>query len=443
MLIKVSIENWMSFRDRVEFSMIATRERQHRERLAHVPSHRLKILPIALLYGGNASGKSNFMKALHFAQNLVVTGSQPDAPIPTDPFRLDDKGETKPTRFEFEILTTDGIYEYSFSVTSRSVTEERLVKIGPTSEQVLYHRIDDSPNWHKSLQNNTRMQIVFEGTQSNKLFLTNSVSQKIEYFRPIYDWFRNTLTYIAPDSRYIPHERLLNQKDPLHGNMTTLLPKLDTGIVDLGGEEIEFKNVPLDQDDRLRIEKELTEGRSIRILSEASNDRFIVSRVNGQLKSKKLFSYHTKRDGKKVRFEIGRESDGSQRLIDLLPAFFEPSEPERMGVTAIDEIDRSLHTLLTRQLIELFLQGCGPDSRKQLIITTHDVLLMDQDLFRRDEIWVSERDRMGASTLIPFSDFKDVRYDKDLQKSYVQGRLGGIPRLLAHIPVESSKRNRG
>ena len=96
----------------------------------------------------------------------------------------------------------------------------------------------------------------------------------------------------------------------------------------------------------------------------------------------------------------------------------------------IDEVDRSLHTLLTRQLLESYLANCTQDSRAQILFTTHDVLLMDQELLRRDEMWVTERDASGNSTLIPFSRYKDVRYDKDICKSYLQGRLGGIPRFL-------------
>ncbi len=96
----------------------------------------------------------------------------------------------------------------------------------------------------------------------------------------------------------------------------------------------------------------------------------------------------------------------------------------------IDELDRSLHTLLSRQLLASYLADCGPDSRSQLLITTHDVLLMDQDLMRRDEMWVAERDADGSSELIAFSDYKEIRNDKDIRKSYLQGRLGGIPKIL-------------
>lgn len=96
----------------------------------------------------------------------------------------------------------------------------------------------------------------------------------------------------------------------------------------------------------------------------------------------------------------------------------------------IDEIDRSLHTLLTRSLLEVYLSCCSTETRSQLLLTTHDVLLMDQQLLRRDEMWVTERDTEGVSNLFSFSEYKDIRYDKDIRKSYLQGRLGGIPRIL-------------
>jgi len=129
-----------------------------------------------------------------------------------------------------------------------------------------------------------------------------------------------------------------------------------------------------------------------------------------------------------------QESDGSQRIIDLLPAFLEIAGADSKRVYVIDEVDRSLHTLLTRQLLESYLSGCSQDSRAQLLFTTHDVLLMDQQLLRRDEMWITERDEAGVSSLMSFSEYKDVRYDKDIRKSYLQGRLGGIPRILLSGP---------
>jgi AAA15 family ATPase/GTPase len=117
-------------------------------------------------------------------------------------------------------------------------------------------------------------------------------------------------------------------------------------------------------------------------------------------------------------------------VIDLLPVFLNLSDSTSKKVYIIDEIDRSLHTLLTRRLIDAYLSECSTETRNQLILTTHDLLLMDQQLLRRDEMWVTERESIRVSNLYSFSDYKDVRYDKDIRKSYLQGRLGGIPRIL-------------
>ena len=170
---------------------------------------------------------------------------------------------------------------------------------------------------------------------------------------------------------------------------------------------------------------------AVRLLTEPINERFVVTRKGGELIAKKLVTYHPKADGTEAKFEIRQESDGSQRVIDLLPAFLELSAQVSKKVYVIDDLDRGLHTLLTRRLIEFYLKGCSKDTRSQLLISTHDVLLMDQQLLRRDEMWVIERDPTGASNLLSFSEYKDVRYDKDIRKSYLRGRLGGIPRLSA------------
>nr|WP_237394924.1 AAA family ATPase [Methylacidimicrobium sp. AP8] len=124
--------------------------------------------------------------------------------------------------------------------------------------------------------------------------------------------------------------------------------------------------------------------------------------------------------------------------MDLLPAFCDLCDQDSKKVYLIDEVDRSLHTLLLRRLLEAYLAGCSPRSRRQLLFTTHDVLLMDQELLRRDEMWVTERDAGGVSRLFWFSDYKGVRYDKDIRKSYLQGRLGGIPRIVVQGALSSS-----
>ncbi len=435
MILRFSIENWMSFQKQTSFSMIASSERQHGDRVPKISKYKTRVLPIAAIYGGNASGKTNFFKALNFVKGFVVRGSQPDSMIPVEPYRLDSSNAGKPSRFLLELLINSIIYEFSFSVTRKAVIEEKLVEIRSTSEKILYNRKDGELNFNKSLDKDKFLHFAFKGTRDNQLFLTNSVFQKIDLFRPIYDWFNNTLQLIAPDSRFEPFERFLDERHPLYGIMNEMIPQMDTGISHLGGEEIPFDNIPLPEQFKSKLQEDVKEGMTIRLLSGPNyNERFVVTRRDGELHTKKMVTFHVNTDGVEIKFDIRNESDGSQRIIDLLPAFLELSATDSQKVFVIDEIDRSIHTLLTRKLLEAYLSNCSVDSRAQLLITTHDALLMDQELFRRDEMWVAERDLKGNSNLLSFSEYKDVRYDKDIRKSYLQGRLGGIPR----IPLNNS-----
>jgi uncharacterized protein len=431
MIIRFSIENWMSFRNRVSFSLIASRERQHGERVPRVGKYQTRVLPVAAIYGGNASGKTNFFKALSFAKGLVVKGTQPDSLIPVEQFRLDSKGGEQPTRFFFELLVNETIYEFSFAATRTAILEEKLVEISSASEKVLYDRRNGNPNFDGSLGKDQFLQFAFKGTRDNQLFLTNSVSQKVDLFRPVYNWFKDTLRLVAPDSRFGAFEQYLDEGHPLYTTMNELLPHLDTGIAHLGGEEISFDNIPLPEPLKTKLQEDVKEGMTVRLLTEPINERFVVTRKNGELIAKKLVTFHPKADGTEAKFEMRDESDGSQRVIDLLPAFLELSTADSKKVYVIDEVDRSMHTLLTRRLLEAYLTKCSTETRAQLLFTTHDVLLMDQHLLRRDEMWVAERDISGNSNLLSFSEYKDVRYDKDIRKSYLQGRLGGVPRILA------------
>ncbi|MFZ4099955.1 MAG: AAA family ATPase [Chlamydiia bacterium] len=431
MIVSFSVENWMSFRDQATFSMVASRERQHGERIPSVGKYQMRVLPIAAIYGGNASGKTNLFKALSFAKTLVVKGTQPDSLIPVEAFRLGAEGAEQPSRFAFELLIDDVIYEFSFAVTRKVVLEEKLVLITSTSERVLYDRRHGQPNFDPSLGQDQFLKFAFQGTRDNQLFLTNSVSQKVDAFRPVYNWFKDTLELVAPDSRFGAFEQFLDEDHPLYTTLNQMLRQLDTGITHLGGEELPFENIPLPETLKIKLQEDVKEGMTVRLLTEPSHERFVVTRKGGELIAKKLVAYHAKADGTEAKFEIRQESDGSQRIIDLLPAFLELSmQQASKKVYVIDEVDRSLHALLTRRLIETYLASCSSETRTQLLLTTHDVLLMDQELLRRDEMWVVERSAQGVSTLVSFSEYKDIRYDKDIRKSYLQGRMGGIPRIL-------------
>ncbi len=205
MLVQFTLSNWKSFRDPVTFSLIASRERQHGKRLARLDKHQIRILPIAALYGGNASGKTNLCDALAFAQRLVCTVTKPRQKLPVEPFLLDDNSVKHPSRFAFEILVDEDLYEFSFALTRNEIREEKLVKITSAREQILYDRRNGEPNFHRSLEQDPLLQFAFRGTRANQLFLTNSVSQTVEAFRPVYDWFEDSLTIITPPVKRCAH----------------------------------------------------------------------------------------------------------------------------------------------------------------------------------------------------------------------------------------------
>lgn len=427
MIISFTLENWMSFRDPVTFSMVATKERRHGGRIPNLGKYGTKILPIAAIYGCNASGKSNFFKALAFARSLVINVTQIDAPIPVEPFRLDADKAAQHTRFAFELLIDEIIYDFSFAVTKTAVVEEKLVKITSNNEEILYSRPGKPAD--------SSLQRVFDGTRDNQLFLTNSVSQKVEDFRPIYDWFKNNLILVTPVSVFGPFQAFLDT--PSGATLNDLLPQFDTGIVHLTGKKIPFENINIPESYKNDIQRNIKEDISIKI--DTPLEQIIISKEMDKIIAIKLTASHVKTDGTEEQFEIFEESDGTQRIIDLLPAFIHLSGPISNQVYVIDEIDRSLHTLLTRRLIEGYLDSCSAKTRSQLLLTTHDVLLMDKQLLRHDEMWVAERDSSGSSTLYSFSEYKDAAKDKDIRKSYLQGRLGGIPRLLMNGPLRQCK----
>jgi AAA15 family ATPase/GTPase len=419
----------MSFKEKATLSMVGSEECQHDARVPRVRGGKTKVLPAAAVFGGNASGKSNLFAALEFAKNLVVKGSPIDRAILVEPFLLDEKSEKRPSSFVFELAIGEGIYEYSFTVTRTKVLEEKLLKINSDDECLLFERHGGAPRpLGVPESEKPHLEFVAKGTRDNQLFLTNTVSQKIGTFQHIYDWFNDSLIFISPEYSPASLDQFMDEGRPLNTSLNRALSALDTGIDSLGGVEIPLEGISR------RIPKTLLtgleEGESIGLRLMQGDGWATVTRRGGKLQAKKMVAYHAKADGGRVALEMWQESDGTLRAIDLLPAFLWMMSAGSTKVFVIDEIDRSLHTLLTRKLLDSYLSSCSQDTRSQLLFTTHDVMLMDQELLRRDEMWVTERDGYGVSTLTSLLEYEGIRADTDVRKMYLYGRLGGVPNVL-------------
>jgi AAA15 family ATPase/GTPase len=308
--------------------------------------------------------------------------------------------------------------------------EERLVRISSKNEYELYHRHDgicDFPNARG--QDKLIYDNAFSATRDNQLFLTSSVSYRLEFGRPVYLWFRDTLKLIAPDSRFGAFERFYDVDHPLHVELLALIQGLDVGISDITITEIPTHSLPCAKEVVQIIKESINDNETVRVFTGSTKERYLVTKRDGELIAKILTTTHEADEGDPVRFALSRESEGTLRVIDLLPVFVDLMESSSNYVFMIDELDRSLHPELMRSLIEEYLDQCDKETRTQLLFTTHNAFNMDQRLLRRDEIWLVDRGFPLASTLYSLNTFVDLRYDKNLNKDYLDARFGGIPHI--------------
>jgi AAA15 family ATPase/GTPase len=430
MLLRFSVSNWMSFRDEATLNMIATREEQHTKHLAVVEKHNLKLLPVAAIYGPNASGKSNLVKALRFAERLVLDPPKGEAPVIVKPFRLSGDSPERPTKFRFEILIEDVVYLYAFSVATGRIVHEELSRLNSRSEETLFRRgiLEEDFVLPKGIDQYEEQRFAFRGTRDNQLYLTNSVSQKLTTFKPVFDWFRSSLLIVDPNMHFGGLPDITDEGSPPFTKMKRRLHDLDTGIGSICFADVPPESV-MPPEILENLSAVLKEGASYPLEQLGGEDGVFVRKESGRLIVRRVNLIHRSQTGEEARFDFSEESDGNRRLLDLLPTFLVLEGTGSSLVFVIDELDRSLHSNLTKSLLENFLARRTKGSRSQLIFTTHDTRIMTQEIFRRDEIWITERDRFGASSIVAFSEFKDVRKDRDIRKSYLQGRLGGVPRI--------------
>lgn len=441
MLIRFHVGNFLSFREEVEFSMISGLSRLH-------PGHKVEpkkprdfsLLRTAVIYGANASGKSNFIKAIQFARKLITNSPGIDQSIPVRQYKLSNQSLQKPCSFRFEIMLGFKSYDYGFSVIKKRIVNEWLYEITRDSERMLFERVDSKVRLGKIRYNQfgegysvskqkQRLQFVADDTRENQLFFTATIERKQPYFRELFHWFASNLFVIRPDYKFFALEHELSADKVFFREFEFYLKKLDTGI-----EGIEL--VPVELDSLFKKYNNIEIGKVVdkiklnsrAIISAPDGIRYSVKKIkSGEIILEKLMTKHRKNEGDGYElFEISEESQGTQRLMDLIPAFIIMSQ--KGGTFFIDELGRSLHSTLSYQLLEVFLKS-KRFKNSQLILTTHDLGLMSFELLRKDEIWFIEKSSDGDSSIFSLEEFKQVRYDKDIRKDYLLGRYRAVPQI--------------
>ncbi|WP_165045916.1 ATP/GTP-binding protein [Adlercreutzia sp. ZJ138] len=441
MLLNFTVGNWMSYRDEVSLNMVASLERQHGETLAKIPRFRSKkALPIGAVYGGNASGKTGIFKGIAALKHMVTVDPGVDGVLPVSPFMLEGGTESKPTVFDITFLAADTVYRYVVEATIDGISYESLEVLTERGGADVFER-DESGDvgvyaFGEALGSADYLSFVGRSTRKNQTFLGNAYAQNVAELADAYEWISETLELVGVESQAWSFATAAVGREGFLEYAAAALSRLDTGIVGLVGEGVEPDVLPKDAKLR-RSMAELDGDELITVVMEKGAgdygfEMLTVHSDEGAPRVERLRTVHVGPDGRERRFSLGMESSGTQRLMGLLPMLFDLQNTDgsaQAKVYVVDELDRCLHTMLTKRLIEDFLSTCGANTRKQLLFTTHDLLLMDQFLMRRDEMYIAQRGTDGCSVLVGLAEFSGIRFDKDLIRSYLDGRFGGIPML--------------
>lgn len=430
MLLNFEVENWTCFRGKAGISMQAGPEHDPHNRLLLVgaESRPLKILPVAVVYGNNASGKTQLIRALRFVQDLVV-GKLDDAHLPVEPYAFDPVTETAPSRFVVQFVIGETVYELKLLVSSDRIVSEELFSYGvrATSRKPLFKRSENKIETFGEWGGDDLRKYVGSLTIApTKSFISVSAMflAKTPVVAQVLDWFMNTLHVITQEARYVAVEDYCEPGD-IAARTHEYLERFDVGIKKLVPEVVQIDSFSTKILSEVR--KQLASQKTVRRILDRNVFIFDIDEKK-TLRARKLFAMHECQDGSQKPLPMDCESDGTRRMLDLVPAVASAMECHESSVFVIDEIDRSLHHLVTRALVEDFIASCRPAGRAQLIFTTHDLLLMTQDIFRRDEMNVTDKAPDGAATICSISDFEGLKSDTKILPYYLDGRFGGIPR---------------
>lgn len=442
MLYRYTIENYRSFKERTELSLIPLKKEDR-----HIIQDEIPVLKTAVIYGANASGKSNLIKSIGFARDIILNNKQIEQ-SGNPCYRLDSESVHKPTIFSFEINIDTKLYQYGFAISfyQSTIVEEWLYELKTDKEILLFNRrFNFETNAYETSFNNetilnekdkNRLYVYVDDLEkaNSKLLLTEiaqkkiSDSELISEINNVYSWF-DKLTILFPNSVF----NLLIAVDANELKVNEIykdyFKTFDIGIENIHLEEVSIDLLRLDKELLMKIKSNLItkkEERNRKVMLNIRGQEYLIEQNElGDLNAKEVKFRHQNDTIKDVDFRKDEESDGTQRLFDLIPVLSRLVKHE--NVIIIDELDRSLHSLLTKRFIELFLLH-SQNVKSQLICTTHEVLLLDLDLLRKDEIWFVKKNMQGESQLYPLAQFK-LKHEAEIERNYLLGRYGAIPIL--------------
>ena len=416
MLIGFSCENFRSFRDEQSLSMLAGPTKNLNNQVMNVKG--FDILKSALIFGANGAGKSNLFKAIRLSSQIIVK-NRPDYGY-HDAFQTAcDK--SKPTTFQYEIEINGEFFRYGFSLMldNKEVVGEWLFEIFPDADdrRIFYRYSDNTVEFEDEKKPFEEINgTLFIHNARRKDFWYGQKNKDREKIYLVQKWFWESLAVIGPDASLL-WDLEMNEND-IKG-ITDVVKCFDTGIVGSGFCTYALGDEPVDIVDNPRVKKD----------SQVKKGNKGIFR---QGKDGRLEAFRFKHGAASEFFvNLNEESDGTLRIMKLSPILF---RDDKDCTYIIDEFDRTLHPMVVQGFLKWFLKK-QYSSHKQFIMTTHNAHLLDQELIRRDEIWFVQKDEEGATSLYSLDDYK-VRFDKDIEKAYLEGHFRGMPDVILPEDVD-------
>jgi uncharacterized protein len=421
MLIEFSVGNYRSFKEKVTFSMVAANLVSQDKNLdinnVFAVDKELSLVKSAAIYGANASGKSNLAKALQFMKWFMVNSSketQSTEAIGVEKFRLSTETDDQPSFFEIVFLLDGQQHRYGFTADREKVRSEWLYYVPNTRETRLFDRQEDKFNVAKVLKADG----IASKTRNNALFLSVSAQFNLNKTESILHWLSLNLNLISglDDTKFL-NDTIKNLfRTDIHDEAIKLIYRFDLSITGVRQKQnhadLELSNAVSSGKDRKEI-LEIMRGSFYTLMS----DRAIETthqKFNGDREVVSSESFDL----------LANESAGTQKLFAL--ASFLVDTLKHGQVIIIDEFDARLHPLMSRSIVELFNSNETNPHNAQLIVMTHDTNLLSNKIFRRDQIWFTEKDRYGATALYSLAEYK-VRNDASFESDYIKGKYGAIP----------------
>ncbi len=418
MLAQLRVTNCRCFRDEQVLNLVATSDKEHREESTVTvtgPEAKTSVdlLKSAAIYGPNASGKSTLIEALTVMQNAVLLSAQlAEIGPPAEPFMLDKKHRNEPSVIEVEFFLDGVRYQYGFAADQKRVQEEWLLAYPKGRAQVWFERSVDKKTGKSTWDFGSHLRGAKEAlrskTRDNALFLSVGYQWNHEQLTMIYSWFKDKLQIInaqriKPNRTAALLDAFDNDKERHNREgkyIKTLMRKADFGISDIAVEHISMEDIQFSENTPDEMKKVIF-----------ANEEFQV-----------VTQHYSPELDEPVGFPLHRESQGTQRFFCMLAPWIQALSTN--STLVVDEIDNCLHPALLRELIEMFRQ---PGVGGQLVLAMHDTTLLNPTLFRRDQIWFTDKGDDGASVLYSLASFKGVRKEEALQKGYLAGRYGAVP----------------